>query len=217
MEKRIKADIKSHVEQQVKSQASSLEESISRINGSIEHHHLLSKQMVQSSIDNHTKTLDEKLTGHVSSIVKEISRSNTALLEDVHARSIANMKESFEARLDSLHHQQDSINKKIEQSSITTTDMDRTSTKEALVPDETFQQAVDSQVSLKMKSLEKEVESKIAAIEDNLDSRIESILEGELNERVHDRILESVERELKESLVESVSREIKNCLRMGGD
>ena len=110
MEKRIKADFLSHFDQ-VKSQVSSLEESISRIDGSIEHHQLVSKQQAQSSIQNHTKPLDEKVTGHVSSIAKEMSSNIVA----AHARSIANLKESFETRLDSINRKIDLIEKGREQ------------------------------------------------------------------------------------------------------
>ena len=172
MEMGINADILSHVEQKVKSQVSSLEESISRMNDSIE--------QVQSSIENHTRTLDEKLNGHVSSIAKEMISTIVAVLGDVHARSMANLKDSFETRLDS-------ISKKIEQLS----DMDGTF-KEALVTDETKEQAADSQ---------KEFGSKIAALEDSLDSRIGSILDGRLDELVQDRISENLEKELRSLLL----------------
>merc|ERR1712024_295561 len=91
----------------------------------------------------------------------------------------------------------DSISKKFEQLSVT--DMDGKFRKEALVTDETNEQAADSQQSLK--SLEKEFGSKIAALEDSLESRIGSILDERLNDLVQDRISENLEKELRSLLL----------------
>ena len=84
---------------------------------------------------------------------------------------------------------------------------------EAQVDKSSDQISASLPLKMMMASLENQaLRSKIDALEAGLDKRIKSILEEQLEEYVHDKMLGTLGRELKESLAESVSDEIKETL-----